>query len=99
MDADDTLKEQLELDAILTVVDGRHCLQHIQGESSSSGRISEVSLLDSFAGPIPFYHFALPLIHNDLTLDVGSTGFKPFPLGKESYMGLCHEVLISSTQL
>ena len=39
---DDVLKEQLELDAILTVVDGCHCLQHILGEASSSGRTSEV---------------------------------------------------------
>ena len=45
--ADDTLKEQLELDAILTVVDGHHCLQHIQKEADSSDRVSEVSRCSS----------------------------------------------------
>lgn len=39
--ADETLKEHLELDAILTIVDAKHCLQHITSKEGS-GTVNEV---------------------------------------------------------
>ena len=41
---DDSLKDRLNLDAILTVVDAKHCLQHIRREGKPD-RVNEVPLL------------------------------------------------------
>lgn len=38
---DDALKDQVNLDAILTVVDAKHCLQHIRQEAKGKA-VNEV---------------------------------------------------------
>ena len=45
---DDSLRDQLDLDAILTVVDAKHCLQHIKRENKPE-KVNEVwPLVDRF---------------------------------------------------
>ena len=45
---DDSLRDQLDLDAILTVVDAKHCLQHIKRENKPE-KVNEVwPLIDNF---------------------------------------------------
>jgi G3E family GTPase len=53
-DADDNLKDHLQLDAVLCVVDAKHCLQHIQedGHGTGTGTTNEAIQQIAFADRI-----------------------------------------------
>jgi G3E family GTPase len=50
--ADDNLKDHLQLDAVLCVVDAKHCLQHIQKDSHGKSVTNEAVQQIAFADKI-----------------------------------------------